>query len=62
MDVGMDPVMVRIEGKAHEQEFLAVSLWVEGHIIHWVNQFGVYCKTWFDPLCDVLSVNLPKKE
>ena len=60
MDVGMDPIDARIVGADHEQDFQAVSLWIKGKHIGWVDLSGVYHEDTWDPFEDELCFNLPK--
>ena len=62
MEVDAAPVNARIDGMDQEQNIEAVSMRIVGKQIQYVDRFGVYHSTTWDPFEEQICINLPKAE
>ena len=62
MEVDAAPVNARIDGMDQEQNIEAVSMRIVGKHIQYVDRFGVYHSTTWDPFDEQICINLPKAE
>ena len=62
VEVDAAPVNARIDGIDQEQNIEAVSMRIVGKHVQWVDRFGVYHSTTWDPFDEQICINLPKAE
>jgi len=62
VEVDAAPVNARIDGMDQEQNIEAVSMRIVGKQIQYVDRFGVYHSTTWDPFEEQICINLPKAE